>query len=441
MRRQEKRKGWIFIFLAVLLVLTVPISFARLCKASEHVDATDVVDFSEVYPVILDSMDRPIYENETISDYEAFGNTVGLPDSIHNSLSYLYADELAPSRITPVLGHLTVEDQSRVMKTTLLTSDSQQILVDAFKGKRGCVFAYNYETGEIYTSLSFPYFSPNYADAGFQNRCFTSLYIPGSTMKVVTTALAADQGLDLSSITHTCNGSKTLPDGEVVYCTGIHGTINFSQALGQSCNCYFAHVASLLDLDQALKSLESMGFAVNGAEIEKEYIDRFTRTTSSVDITNTATFSNVWSFIGQGTTEVNPCEMAMIAAAVVNNGKTAVPYMVSSITNPNKSDKTVYSIPETVQEVSILSPTTAKLTKEVWKKGVDAYYYAYQGLSDKIDYAKTGTAEQTDGSENKLLIGTIEKSKTAFYIVVEDYQGDVKPVEIANKLAEILPTA
>ena len=61
-------------------------------------------------------------------------------------------------------------------------------------------------------------------------------------------------------------------------------------------------------------------------------------------------------------------------------------------------------------------------------------------MSRNIDYAKTGTAQQGNGKEDKLLMGVIEDSKTAFFIVIEDAGSNIAPMTIANKLATLLPS-
>jgi len=448
MRRQEKRKKFVFIALAILLIISIPLCSIRVLYASKEMNEKDVVDYTNVKPVVLDRNDNVVFENDTLVDYTAYGNTIGLPGFMDNALISRYYDELKPANVSPIWGYRTLEQEPRVMETTLLNKEMQLAVAEAFGGKTGCCFAFNYETGEIYTALSLPEFNPNNPDTSYINRCFDSTFIPGSTMKVITTALAVDQGLDLSSITHYCQGYETLESSpKPIDCTGRHGTIGFSDAIGLSCNCFFAHVASLLNVDQALATLKEMGFNTTPSqEAEPEYIDRFIKKGSSVNIQGNTSFSDVWSFVGQGEDLVNPCDMAMIAAAIVNNGKTAVPYAVEQITNPNKKDKVLYTIPEETQYVNLLSPATAKTTKETWKAGVDKHYYnSFQRLSEKIDYAKTGTAQiDTENGKirNKTLIGVIEKSKTAFYIVIEDFEdGGIMPVDVANRLAEVLPVA
>lgn len=428
-----------FAVLSIILVASVFVSGFRVISASREIAPRDIMDFTGTYGIITDRFEQTIFSNDTVLNYDIFGNVIGDGSLIHNSLVYRYVKELSPGPANFFTGYRSLEEKPRVMKTTLLSEESQAELAALFYGKKGCCFSYNYETGEIYTALSFPAFNLQHEEPSYINRCFDSLYIPGSTMKVITTIVAIDQGIDLDKITHDCTGTLELSGGEKIVCAGVHGNVDFTGAIGQSCNCYFAKVAFELNIDEALDTLEELGFNVNKEENEKVETADFMKMVSSVNITNTASFKNVWGFIGQGDDLVNPVDMAMIAGAIANKGKTAKPYMVESIYNPTK-DKNIYEA-ESEDMVELMSSRTAKSTAEYWKAGVDKHYYTDQKLSEKVTYAKTGTAEiNTENGEirNRTLIGIIEDSKTAFYIVVEDF-GNVSPVEIANKLADLLP--
>lgn len=438
-RKHRLHREWLFVALALVLVVSIPLGIAcQTLVTPSYLSYEDVTDFTGVTCTITDRFDQPIYQDGAVTNYALYGNLIGYRDHIHNSLLFAYSKKLAPNALNPFVGHAALETAPRVMKTTLLSAESQQELATLFGGKAGCCFSYNYETGEIYTALSLPAYDPAATNPTYFNRCLSSVYIPGSTMKIVTSALAIDQGMDMSRITYTCTGKVKLAEGKEIKCTGVHGKIDFSTAIGKSCNCYFAQLIAELDLEKALDSLADLGFAVNGEEALDKPVDNLSRKTSATNITNTSSFKNVWGLIGQGHTQVNAVDMVQIAAAIVNNGKAATPHLVTSIINPNKKNQMIHSAKTAT--IKLLSPKTADKTAAFWKEGVDAYYYSRQGMSPLIDYAKTGTAEQGDGTEDRLLLGAIESAKTAFFIVVEDTSSGSAPMAIANKLAQLLPT-
>lgn len=432
-------REWKFIVIALILVFTIIFgTLGRAALATSYITYEDIMDYSGVTCVINDRFEQPIYKDGSVVNYDVFGNLVGYESHIHNSLLYKHFDLLMPKKINAIRGFRTLETQPRVMTTTFISQEDQNELLALFQGKSGCCFSYNYESGEIYTALSLPACNPDKDDSAYINRCFQSVYIPGSTMKIVTAAIAIDQGKNVNNLKYTCEKSFTLSDGNDINCAGVHGKINFATAIGQSCNSYFAQLITGLDLDKSLNTLKELGFTVNGAAENEEVLDGLSKTVSSVNVTNTANFKNVWGLIGQGKTQVNAIDMARFAAAVVNEGKTAQPYMVSSVINPNKENEVIYKA-ET-ETIKLLSAKTAKKTASYWKEGIDPYYYTRQGMSKRISYAKTGTAEQGDGNEDKLLMGVIEDAKTAFFIVIEDCSSGPVPMTIANKLADLLPT-
>ena len=442
MRRKEKTQGMLFTLLSCILILSVLAATIRIGFASKELTPSDIIRFADIYGEITDRFDMTIYEDGEVLNYDLYGSIVGDGNNIHNSLVYKFSDELKPGNINFITGYRKIEEKPRVMKTTLLSESSLQEIAKMFGSDSGCCFAYNYETGEVYTALSFPAYNPYKSNPSFINRCYNGIYIPGSTMKVITTIIAVEQGINLKKVNYECDSVYELPNGKEIECVyGIsHGKVDYAKGIGESCNGYFVNLASQFNIDEALETLRMLGFKVNGKVETKVSTNDLSTSTSSVEITDLSTFSGAWSFAGQGDDQVNPVHMAMIAGAIANGGKAAEPYIVKSIYNPNK-DKFVYQA-KGAEMTKFMSSKTANTVAKLWKSGVEEYYYnTYKNISEKISYAKTGTAEYDDNDSkytNKLLMGTIEESKTAFYIVVE-HNSELEPIQVANKLVDILP--
>ena len=371
-KKEKIKQERAFIILALILVFSILFgTLIRVNMATPYISPEDIMDFTGVTCAITDRFEQPIYKDGAVTNYDIYGNIVGYKDHIHNSLLYRHFDLLVPSKINSITGYRTVETKPRVMKTTLLSEESQKELAKLFGDTKGCCFSYNYETGEIYTALSFPACNPANENSEYINRCFQSVYIPGSTMKIVTAAIAIDQGKNVNKLTYECDKNYELSDGNVITCAGIHGTIGFSEAIGKSCNHYFAQLITELNLDKALNTLSELGFTVNGAAEKEELIDSFTRKNSSVNITNTTSFKNIWGLIGQGHTQANPIQMAQIAAAVVNEGEAAKPFLVATVTNPNKKNAVIHTAK--TEAVKLLSAKTAKKTAIRLRKNTFSY--------------------------------------------------------------------
>ena len=442
MRRKEKNQGLLFTLLSCIMILSVLAATIRIGIASKELTPTEIIRFADIYGEITDRFDQTIYEDGEVINYDIYGNIVGYGNNIHNSLVYKFSDKLKPGNINFITGYRKIEEKPRVMKTTLLSEGSLQEIAAMFGSDSGCCFAYNYETGEVYTALSFPAYNPYKSNPSFINRCYNGIYIPGSTMKVITTIIAVEQDINLKKVKYECDSVYELPNGKEISCVyGIsHGNVDFAKGIGESCNGYFVNLASQFNIDEALETLKMLGFKVNGKVETKINSNDLSISTSSVKITDLSSFSGAWSFAGQGNDQVNPVHMAMIAGAIANGGKAAEPYIVKSVYNPNK-DKLVYQAKD-AEMTKFMSAKTANTVAKLWKSGVEDYYYnTYKNISEKVTYAKTGTAQYDDNGEkytNKLLMGTIEESKTAFYIVVE-HNSDLEPIQVANKLVDILP--
>lgn len=423
--------------LSFILVLSVPVAVVRVFLASKHLSSSSVQEMAGIYGVVTDRFGQTLYDGENKNE-KIFGSVLYGGKMMENVITAKYKDLLTPGKVGYLSGYRTLEEEPRVLKTTLLSEESHKQLIGLFGNKSGCCFSYNYKTGEVYTAISLPGYSSTASDASYINRCLSSIYIPGSTMKAITSILAIEQDMDMTKLSYTCTGSLTLPDGTKINCPGSHGKQKFVDGLGKSCNCFFASIIMQLDLDKAIESLKKMGFSVNEDKAPSSNIDRLSKETSRLNITNTASFKNVWSLIGQGSSQVNAVDMAVIAGAVANGGKAATPYIVSSVTNVNKNDKVIYQAK--TQTKDYMSEGGAEKMQLFWGNAVKQNYHT-GSYSTLIKYAKTGTAEtNSKGSVNKTLVGVIEEADTAFYIVVEDWHsGEVLPAAIANALTSLLP--
>lgn len=129
----------------------------------------------------------------------------------------------------------------------------QRTALAALDGRKGTVGVYNYKTGEILCAVSSPTYDPDDVpdvegnpetyEGVYVNRFLHATYTPGSVFKLVTAAAALDEIPDIGSRTFTCEGSAVI-GGETIQCNGVHGTLNFEEALAHSCNVVFGEICS-----------------------------------------------------------------------------------------------------------------------------------------------------------------------------------------------------
>ena len=115
-----------------------------------------------------------------------------------------------------------------------IDSDLSEYIYDNMSVGPGAVVLMNYETGEILASVSKPTFDPNTAKddteesgAKFVNRVTQGLYPPGSTMKILTTAAAIENGV--TDMEFECTGEDII-EGQRVTCTSVHGRVGLETA-------------------------------------------------------------------------------------------------------------------------------------------------------------------------------------------------------------------
>ena len=433
--------------MTAVLLLSLAAAVVRVNLARKYVSMKEINQLLERHSgEILDRTGLTLYDGAEATDVRTTGTLIGGTNTNLNTIVHRYEEKMLPGGLGLLSGIQALEDkQYRQIQTTLLGRGARQAIADAFQGKHGCCYAYNYVTGEIYAMISLPSAVNDTGDLddasmAFKNRCLTAdaQYAPGSTMKIVTSICALEQSVQLDHI--NCTGKTFLPDedsGEYGYtCAGnaAHGDVDMTTAIGKSCNGYFASLIQHLDNTRTKEILQKLGFTVNAAAPSVK-LGELDRCTSSVYFSNNRVHNDVWTLIGEQRVTVSVVDMARIAGAVANGGEAADPFVVKAVYDPNTGKNTLSAKTRTER---LFSKKTAQKLESVWSEAVETYYRGGANQCDpKITLAKTGT---TESPGNKLLLGVCEESTTAFMIVVENYQnGDPLPAQIANVLVNYLP--
>lgn len=421
MYRSEKMNSFIALLMVAALLLSVPVAMLRLRKAYDQITGRDRTLYSGEYGTITDRFGNIIYESGSCTDSTVYGSVVGDFYGDANTLARSYGSELAPE-VHPIFG--LSGGSGNTMKTTLLDAESLQLILDAFGSKSGAAYAYNYLTGEVYAMVS----SEKEYQLG-ENRCLSGLFIPGSTMKIVASICALEQGVDLDAFHFYCGGSEA--------CSNIvHGNLDYETALGYSCNSAFYELIRQFDPERTREILTSLGFHLeDGVEIER--LGELQKTVSTTRFSDIRSPEDVWGLIGQGVSTVNLMDMAKIAGAVANGGSSAEPRLVDGIIS---EDGTLVLEEQEPQLMERFSADTAVAMDLRWSEMVEVHYRSgANALDNRISYAKTGTAQRDNSNPNKLLMGVSKDCETAFVIAVENYEyGDPLPSEIANLLIQVI---
>ena len=230
----------------------------------------------------------------------------------------------------------------------------------------------------------------------WRNRVLSDGYEPGSTFKVLTMAAALDSGaIDLNTPFY-CKGAEQIPGrAQLLHCwrSAGHGAEKTPQALQNSCNIAFAHIALKMGGETFYDYIEKFGIMEKtGIDLAGESKGIFF---SKELVTNTdkwGTASLTSGSFGQ-TFKITPLQLLRAISAVVNGGYLMEPYIVSEVINA-KGETVLKQEPTVVRQVisAETSRTMCGLLESVVTEGT-AKNASVAGFSIG---GKTGTSEKID---------------------------------------------
>jgi len=234
-------------------------------------------------------------------------------------------------------------------------------------------------------------------------RAFRSAYPPGSTFKVAVGIAALETGAVRPEDTYEC--VPALQIGNVTFHNwkkGDRGSLNFVQALTESCDTWFYQVGIRMGaepiIDWALKLGfgEKCGIPLRGEVPGRVPNDAYMKATHGRRLLN-GDIANL--SIGQGDMLVTPLQMAQAMAAVATGGTLYQPRLVQQVQTIDNQIVTAYQVrPKRSLEIS---PTTLEQLRAGMISAVNGPNgTAHAASLDNVDVAgKTGTAQW--GPKNK----------------------------------------
>ena len=235
----------------------------------------------------------------------------------------------------------------------------------------------------------------------WRNRCLSDGYEPGSTFKVMTMAAALDSGaIDLNTDFY-CKGSEQIPGrSQLLHCwrsTG-HGAEKTPQALQNSCNVAFAHIALKMGGETFYEYVTNFGIREKtGIDLAGESSGIFFDKDLVVNTDKWGTASLTSGSFGQ-TFKITPLQLVRAIAAVVNGGQLLEPYLVSEVVDAN-GNTVLKQEPTMLRQVisQETSKTMCSLMESVVTEGT-AKNASVAGFSIG---GKTGTSEKIDVFDEK----------------------------------------
>ena len=230
----------------------------------------------------------------------------------------------------------------------------------------------------------------------WRNRVLSDGYEPGSTFKVLTMAAALDCGaIDLETNFY-CRGAEQIPGrSQLLHCwrSQGHGAEKTPQALQNSCNLAFAHIALKLGGEKFYEYIEKFGILEKtGIDLAGESKGVFFDRSLVVNTEKWGTASLTSGSFGQ-TFKITPLQLVRAIASVVNGGNLMEPYLVSEVIRADGS--TVLK-----QEPTVVRQTIQKETSEIMCRLLQSV--VEEGTAKNAQVAgfsiggKTGTSEKID---------------------------------------------
>ena len=302
----------------------------------------------------------------------------------------------------------------------------------------------------------------------WRNKAISDTYEPGSTFKIITLAMALEEGVVSENSSFFCGGSmNVLGRGTPLKCWkyGGHGPQTLPQAVQHSCNVAFVNIGQLVGEEKFYEYAEGFGFIDRTADTSQQLtaktgIDLGGESGSiwwSEDVfCNPENLSQLAAASFGQTFNFTPIQLITAVSACVNGGNLMKPYHVQSV---EESEGNIISqtAPDHVQQV--ISEETSASVRAILEQvvgdqkegtGHNAYVAGY-----RIG-GKTGTSTKTTkeiSGEKEYIVSFIgfapaDDPQIAILVLLDDPSsesgiyisgGQMAAPVVGKMMADILP--
>ncbi len=284
---------------------------------------------------------------------------------------------------------------------TTLDYDLQEAAYQALGGSNGAVIALEPSTGKILAMVSKPDFNPNTIlqewdrivsdenSSQLLNRVTQGLYPPGSTFKIFTALEYIREHPDYGNYGFDCEGSLT-EDGFEIHCAGnrVHGQEDLITSFAKSCNASFANIGLGLNRTGFSKLCGSLLFGTDLPTAYPSMQSRFVLNEASKpsQVMQTA--------IGQGETLMTPMHVALVTAAIANDGVLMKPYVIDHTENIRGVEvktyhPSVYGELLSKEECGIMQEFMRHVVTDGTGSGLSGGNYTAAGKTGSAEYSNT----------------------------------------------------
>ena len=278
-----------------------------------------------------------------------------------------------------------------------IQSFAEKVVRDAmidFNAKGANCLVMNPKTGEIYAMAQAPSFDLNNIprddlDSLFdmaKNQMISNVYEPGSTFKILTSAIGLEEHAFSPDHKFYCNGARTI-DGNRIKCWRSigHGSQTFAEGVQNSCNCVFMDIATKVGTHTMYDYLKKFGInQKTGVDLVGEGHGLMLKESNvkNVDIAR----------IGFGqAVAVTPIGLVTAVSSCINGGYMITPYILDSI--DDKYFGNVYQNSPNIKD-RVISEATSNQLRELLYGVVENGSGKYARVPGFKIGGKTGTAQK-----------------------------------------------
>ena len=281
----------------------------------------------------------------------------------------------------------------------------------------------------------------------WRNKNVSDLYEPGSTFKIIMSAIGLEEELVQTNTANDflCEGTyQVAPNEDSIDCWSprSHGYLTLTGALENSCNPAFMQLGQRIGINRMYKYFDAFGlFDKVGTDIARVEKSIFYEE-SAVGPVELATMSFGQRF------SITPLQLITAVSAVANDGVLVTPKIVKQIENVDTGSITTVESDEVRQ---VISEETARQVKGMMKSVVVNGTGKYAAVEGYEIGGKSGTSEPPKAKEEDgyvasfIAISPIENTQVVCLVILYDPKGDSHqggticgPVA-SDILSEVLP--
>jgi len=345
-------------------------------------------------------------------------------------------------------------------------SSAEKVLSD-YNAKRATVVVMDPNNGDILAMASKPDYDPNdpkkpidekiqtewanlpneeLQKAWFdmwRNPAVNDIYEPGSTFKLITTAVALEENAATLNSTYFCDGYVKQIPGENIKCWRYyrpHGKQTLSEAIQNSCNDALAQIGLDIGKDAFYKYLKSFGFEEqSGIMLNGEALGLIKEPENMKDV------DLVTQAFGQGIA-ITPIQLVGAVSAISNGGNLMEPRIVKQLID---EEGNIVKNFETGVRREVISRETSQTMLQIMRESAESGTKQAYRAGYRIG-GKSGTAQKVingryeDGKFISSFIGVapVDKPRAVVLVMVDEpdrnigYYGSIVAGPVAADLLE-----